>query len=99
MCMKSFVFGLLPGAVLVLVLMACSSSGLKQEEKLAILPSPSPTLAPGVKPNYKVEVSKADGVQLVNVVFSGQLPSADAVDKILWSEFEKVIKRIRDKML
>ena len=93
MSVKSFVFRLLPGAVLVLVLIACSSSGLKQEDKLAILPSPSPTLAPGVKPNYKVEVSKVDGVQIVNVLFSGQLPSADTVDKLLWREFEKVIKK------
>ena len=87
------IFNLLPLTVLVFVFMACSSSGSKQEKNVAIVPSPAPTLAPGEKPTFKVEVKTQSGVQMVNVTFSGRLPAPESVDKILRDEFEKVVKK------
>ncbi|MBA2335251.1 MAG: hypothetical protein H0V90_09980 [Blastocatellia bacterium] len=87
------IFHLLPLVVLVFMLMACSSSGSKQEKNEAIVPSPAPALAPGEKPIFKVEVKSQSGVQMVNVTFSGRLPAPESVDKILRDEFEKAVKK------
>lgn len=87
------IFHLLPLAVLIFVLIACSSSGSKQEKNVAIVPSPAPTLASSEKPTYEVEVKIQSGVQVVNVTFSGRLPAPESVDKILRGEFEKVVKK------
>jgi hypothetical protein len=79
---------------LVLGLMACASSNSRQDKNVAIIPSPAPTLAPGEKPTFKVEVAKTqNGVRMVYVDFTGRLPAPEAVDKIFRGEFEKVVKK------
>lgn len=83
-----------PLAVLMLAILACSGTNSKQgNNSVAVVATPAPTLAPGVKPKYKVEISNYEGVQLVNVTFTGQLPSTDVVDKILRNEFEQIVKK------
>lgn len=82
-----------PLLFILMALVACSKSASNYSNAVGTTPSPERTLAPGVKPTYKVEVQNQQGVQIVLITFSGQLPAPEAVDKILRDEFEKVVKK------
>jgi hypothetical protein len=84
-----------PTFLLILAFSACSN---RQEpitftNAIGTTPTPAPTLAPGQKPEYSVRVDDSVDGLTVRVTFSGVLPGPEEVDKILRTEFEKVIKK------
>lgn len=84
-----------PTLILLLIACGCSRSSKPGTFTNAIgtTPTPAPTLPAGVKPDYTVEVENSDGGLVVHVIFSGILPAPEEVDKIVRTEFEKVIKK------